>query len=216
MATNILMRDFPSKNYTQVGATGQKFYTLENARPLPHGAVVLNGFMQSFRYSNSGFPLLNIDLGFSAFLMSGPCLEVISNILDTNRGPQRGPAQPPMVPHSLDQQQVRLIKRKLRGARFTVTHRPSTRLHTVIAITSNAAQEIKFNLEGKDGQPGRQLNVAQYYHEYYGARLRYPGLPCIQVSVPIRTVLTLVRQARVRAAGVCQHRGLQLAPAVQP
>jgi hypothetical protein len=36
------------------------------------------------------------------------------------------------------------------------------------------------------------------------------------VSVPIRTVLTLVRQARVRAAGVCQHRGLQLAPAVQP
>lgn len=46
MATNVLLRDVPSKTYTQVGATGNKFYTLENARPLPHGAVVLNGFMQ--------------------------------------------------------------------------------------------------------------------------------------------------------------------------
>ncbi|BEI91628.1 uncharacterized protein CcaverHIS019_0404480 [Cutaneotrichosporon cavernicola] len=194
MATNILLRDVPSKTYTQVGATGQKFYTLEGARPLPHGTVVLNGFMQSFRYSNSGFPLLNIDLGFSAFLMSGPCLDVVAKILGPGparlRGGPRGHPQQTPVFHSLDQMQIAILKRKLRGARFTVTHRPSPRLHTVITVTSLPAQEIKFTVEGKDGQPERKLNVAQYYHEYYASRLQFPGLPCIQVILLSSNVLT--------------------------
>lgn len=46
MATNVLLRDFPSKTYTQVGATGNKFYTLEGSRPLPQGAMVCKGFLQ--------------------------------------------------------------------------------------------------------------------------------------------------------------------------
>lgn len=45
-ATNILLRDIPSKTYAQVGATGNKFYTIEGARPIPQGAVVCRGFLQ--------------------------------------------------------------------------------------------------------------------------------------------------------------------------
>lgn len=46
MATNVLLRDFPSKTYTQVGATGNKFYTMDGSRPLPQGAMVCKGFLQ--------------------------------------------------------------------------------------------------------------------------------------------------------------------------
>jgi eukaryotic translation initiation factor 2C len=46
MATNVLLRDVPSKKYAQVGATGNKFYTIEGAQPLPQGAVVCKGFLQ--------------------------------------------------------------------------------------------------------------------------------------------------------------------------
>lgn len=46
MATNVLLRDVPSKRYTQVGATGNKFYTMMGSAPLPNGAMVCKGFMQ--------------------------------------------------------------------------------------------------------------------------------------------------------------------------
>jgi eukaryotic translation initiation factor 2C len=46
MATNVLMRDLPSKKYAQVGATGNRFFTLTGAVPIPQGAVVCKGFMQ--------------------------------------------------------------------------------------------------------------------------------------------------------------------------
>lgn len=46
MATNVLMRDVPSKKYSQVGATGNRFFTLDGAKPIAHGALVCRGFMQ--------------------------------------------------------------------------------------------------------------------------------------------------------------------------
>jgi len=46
MCTNVLLRDFPSKRYAQVGATGNKFFTIDGARPIPNGAVVCRGFLQ--------------------------------------------------------------------------------------------------------------------------------------------------------------------------
>lgn len=126
--------------------------------------------------------------------MSGPALDVISKILgpgsDGNRGgprggPRLGPRPGPQqtaVPTELSEIQVSILKRKLRGARFTVTHRQSTRLHTVITVTSRSAQEIRFQVEGKNGEPERTISVAQYYQEYYACHVRYPRLPCIQVS----------------------------------
>lgn len=46
MAANVLMRDLPSKKYTQVGALGNKWFSTEGAVPIAHGAVVCKGFMQ--------------------------------------------------------------------------------------------------------------------------------------------------------------------------
>lgn len=46
MATNVLMRDVPNKRYAQVGATGNRFFSLEGASPIPQGGIVCRGFMQ--------------------------------------------------------------------------------------------------------------------------------------------------------------------------
>lgn len=129
--------------------------------------------------------------------MSGPALDVISKILgpgsDGNRGgPRGGPRggfgggpQQTEVLSELTEMQVGILKRKLRGARFTVTHRQSSRLHTVITVTSRSSQEIMFQVEGKNGEPERTISVAQYYQEYYACQVRFPRLPCIQVSTLI-------------------------------
>lgn len=102
MTTNVLLRDVPSKTYAQVGATGNRFFTLDRAVPLPQGGICCRGFTQSvsspmrptrtadnrsFRHSSSGLPLLNIDLAFSAFLAPGPALEVLAKMLAHGRGP---------------------------------------------------------------------------------------------------------------------------------
>jgi len=89
MATKVLFRDIPSNRYTQVGATGNRSFSMKGAYRISQGGIVCRGFMQyvhlfpayrrltfdrSFRYSNSGFPILNLDIGFSAFLESGPAI----------------------------------------------------------------------------------------------------------------------------------------------
>lgn len=92
---------------------------------------------RSFRHSSSGLPLLNIDVAFSAFLGTGPALEVIAKILDRGgsggrgrghgsqfnqgRGGYQGGLQnyrqdgPPIV--ELTEREITIIKHKLRGAK---------------------------------------------------------------------------------------------------
>lgn len=158
MATNVLMRDVPSKRYAQVGATGNRFFTLEGAVSILQGAIVCRGFMQwvlaqltvrvtvrsnacrglarisadrprSFRCSNSGLPLLNLDIGFSAFLASGPALEVVAKILGRDRGGGAGPRSGPWGRYTggpnrqdiseLSPGEIGIIKNKLRGAKVS-------------------------------------------------------------------------------------------------
>lgn len=65
---------------------------------------------------------------------------------------------------------------------FTVTHRPSSRLHTVMSVTLQPASDITFMIEGKDGKEDTRISVPQYFQDMYGATVKYPRLPCVQVS----------------------------------
>ncbi|RSH92939.1 hypothetical protein EHS25_008385 [Saitozyma podzolica] len=187
MATNVLMRDVPSKRYAQVGATGNRFFTLEGAVSIPQGAIVCRGFMQSFRCSNSGFPLLNLDIGFSAFLASGPALEVIAKILGRDRG--GGDI------NELSPTEIGIIKNKLRGAKFTVTHRPSTRLHTIMSITVQPAENIVFTMDGKNGEGEQKISIPEYYRQFYSATVTKPRLPCVQYGKKAFIPIEFVRLA---------------------
>ncbi|ORY32296.1 Piwi domain-domain-containing protein [Naematelia encephala] len=189
MATNVLLRDVPSKRYAQVGAAGNRFFTLEGAIPIAQGGIVCRGFMQSFRHSNSGRPLLNLDIGFSAFLATGPLVDVVTKILVRPGGLGQGvhggylggiPGREPTL-SELDTREIGIIKNKLRGAKFTVTHRPSNRLHTIMSITTQAAQDITFYIQSKGGDlPERRISVTDYWKEYYGTAVTKPRLPCVQ------------------------------------
>lgn len=84
---------------------------------------------RSFRYSSSGLPLLNIDIGFSAFLATGPAIEVITKILGRGGPPRRGgfrggpppPVAAPAIIHALEPREISIIKNKLRGAKVSYT-----------------------------------------------------------------------------------------------
>lgn len=76
---------------------------------------------RSFRYSNSSMPLINIDLGFSAFLQPGPAVEVINKILSFGPVGARGGGPQARDLDQLDQRQIAILKKKLRGAKVSIT-----------------------------------------------------------------------------------------------
>ncbi|WVQ85375.1 hypothetical protein IAT38_007540 [Cryptococcus sp. DSM 104549] len=190
MATNVLLRDVPSKTYAQVGATGNKFFSMKDAVAIPQGAVVCKGFMQSFCYSNSGLPMLNLDIAFSAFLSAGPALEVLAKVLNRGGGGGRGRGGPPMRGGGPGQGEremtefsdweTHIVKNVLRGAKFTVTHRNSPRLHTVLSVTLQPAEAITFMIQGKDGKPDEKISIPDYYKQFHGSTVTKPRLPCVQ------------------------------------
>ncbi|WVR05874.1 hypothetical protein IAU60_002900 [Kwoniella sp. DSM 27419] len=108
--------------------TGNRFFSMEGAHAISAGAVVCNGFMQSFRYSNSGLPLLNVDIGLSAFLADGPALEVIGKIIQRGRtsgtggragrgGFARALHTPGSEISELTPFEIHLVKKMLRGVK---------------------------------------------------------------------------------------------------
>ncbi|EIW72602.1 hypothetical protein TREMEDRAFT_12051, partial [Tremella mesenterica DSM 1558] len=191
MAVNVLMRDHPSRTYAQCGASGNRFFTIEQAVAISHGAIVARGFMQSFCYSSSGRPLLNLDIGFSAFLDSGPLLQLLPKLIGRGMGGERGRNPPPggyyggvqSTPEitELNEMEIKRLKDTLRGAKFRVTHRHSSRLHTVMSVTLQSAERITFSMQSKDGRGQDQvLSLPQYFRDYYQATITRPRLPCIQ------------------------------------
>ncbi len=78
---------------------------------------------------------------------------------------------------SVDRATPAAEQRDLDGAsrlirQFTVTHRPSTRLHTVMSMTPEGPQTVTFSMTGKDGRPDRTVNICDFYHEFYGCALQ--------------------------------------------
>jgi hypothetical protein len=89
---------------------------------------------RSFRYSCSGLPLLNLDLGFSAFLQSGPLLDVIAKMLrgaSNARGPL-GPANGSGL-SQLSPENIHTIKKVLRGAKVSI-HEPQAENSSMLPI----------------------------------------------------------------------------------
>lgn len=65
-------------------------------------------------------PLINIDLGFSAFLQPGAAVDVINKILSFGPVGARGGGPQSRELDQLDQRQIAILKKKLRGAKVSV------------------------------------------------------------------------------------------------
>ncbi|KIR56890.1 argonaute [Cryptococcus gattii Ru294] len=199
MAMNVLFRQDPAQRFTMSGAAGRKFFTDEDGTPLSNGAILYKGFQQSFRWTSAGFPAVQIDTAYSAFVEPGMLVDVAPKVLGLvpsggfggrggARGGRGGPrggfmggAPGPARPiQELNPAQTKRLNDILRGAKFTVTHRKTERVFSIIKLTSQPADNIKFTLNGKDGQPDRTVSVAQYFQEQYNVRVTRPRLPCVQ------------------------------------
>jgi len=78
---------------------------------------------RSFRYSSCGLPVLNLDVGYSAFLASGPAVDVIAKIIGMpavrGRGGYMGGIQPKRELTEMSERDIARAKSKLRGAKVS-------------------------------------------------------------------------------------------------
>ncbi|KAL7411338.1 Piwi domain-containing protein [Mrakia frigida] len=209
MAVNVLLRDDPSERFTPVGGGGNRFFGLSDRVALPQGATVGKGFFQSFRPTNLGYPAINLDTAYTAFVQEGPLINVAKRILGLDGGAGggfrggRGGGAPrgrggfqggggggggaPLT--QLSPPQINNLKRILKGARFTVSHRNPNQVYSLLSISLDPANRIKF----RDANQ-REMTVVQYFKEQYNITLNFPGLPCVQYKknmVPFELVAIL-------------------------
>ncbi|ODN82180.1 hypothetical protein L202_02471 [Cryptococcus amylolentus CBS 6039] len=196
-AVNVLFKQDLAQKYHMAGAAGRKFFSEHNSSLLPSGGVLYQGFQQSYRYTSSGTGALQLDTAYSAFFQPGLLVEVAPRILGLDgapgggrggaRGGRGGPrggfggAPGPARPlQELTPINVHRLNDLLRGAKFTVTHRKTERIFSVIKLTTQPAENLKFTLNGKDGKPDRTVSVPQYFSEQYNVKVTRPRLPCVQ------------------------------------
>ncbi|KAI9636400.1 eukaryotic translation initiation factor 2C 2 [Dioszegia hungarica] len=196
-AMNVLFRQRANDQFKAVGAQGRRYFGTANSVPLPNGGVVYSGFMQSFRWTESGYPAMQLDTAYSAFLRPGRLDEVIMDVLGMGgggggrgrggfdrggpRGGRGGPGGPPGggAPQSLDPRSIKRLNDVLRMAKFTVTHRKTSRVFTMRGLTVQAAADLKFLLTGRDGAQDRMVSIVDYYKEMYNVQVTKPRLPCV-------------------------------------
>jgi len=91
--------------------------------PSPISELRTSTDARSFRYSSCGLPVLNLDVGYSAFLASGPAVDVIAKIIGMpaprggGRGGYTGGIQPRRELTEMNERDIARAKSKLRGAK---------------------------------------------------------------------------------------------------
>ncbi|GFZ47745.1 hypothetical protein JCM24511_05492 [Saitozyma sp. JCM 24511] len=197
-ALNVLSAQDCIDKYIPGGAQGRRFFDDRRKDDIGGGANVVHGFYQSMRPTRSGFPAMQIDVAFSPYIKSGPLLAVAAELLGGSRGGGggrgrgggfdrggRGRGGGPMHqsggPNALDNLDqngfVKLSKIFLKS-KVKVTHRSTDKIYTVVGFTKKPAFDIRFELEGRNGQPNRMVTLPEYFKIQYNLDLRKPRLPC--------------------------------------
>ncbi|KAL1411709.1 Protein argonaute [Vanrija albida] len=197
-AISVMLRQEPSQRYTALGARN-RYYSLNNATELPNGALVLSGFHQAFRATSNKLPAIQIDTAYTAVWKSGLLSNNVGQYLGVGggggggrggrggfrggRGGGRGGA-PQASGHgvqldNLQPNQIRVLKKLLYGAKFTLPYKKNDRVYTLKNISNLPASDIRFVVQGQDGAPDKQVGLVQYYKQNHGINLTKPRLPCV-------------------------------------
>ena len=211
MSVNVLLRSNLHEKYTSSGAAERRFFTMDDHVPISDGAVVAQGFAQSFRPS-IGHPAIQLDTAFSAFVAPGPLINVAKGLLGRNNGGFRGGrgggrggdrgrggagrggyGGPPAASgdlQSLSQFDIQKLRKTLFGAKFKVIHRTPNKIMSFGGLTLKSAEELTFT---KDD--GTKQSVADYIKATYNKPLQYPRLPCVvtgkKTYIPMELVVIL-------------------------
>ena len=170
-ALDVALRHLPSMLYTPVG---RSFFSppTNYYHPLGGGREVWFGFHQSVRPSHWKMTL-NIDVSATAFYKAQPVIDFAAELLDLRH---------------LDGDRVQLndtqrsrLAKEMKGLKIEITHARIARKYRVCNLTRRPAQMQCFPLQLDNGQTV-ECTVAKFFLDKYGIKLRYPGLPCLQVG----------------------------------
>jgi hypothetical protein len=113
-----------------------------------------------------------------------------------------------VMPQDLRPYDISKLRKVFSMVKFKLTHRPCSKIFTIMSITAKPASEITFTLAGRDGAPDTKTNIAAYFKTAYNINLRYPNLVSIRrhlhrIHTNPYLALYLVRSEELRPHGVC-------------
>jgi eukaryotic translation initiation factor 2C len=125
--------------------------------------------------------MLNIDVSATAFYKSQAAIDFMCEVLDIRDiNDQRKPLT--------DSMRVKFTK-EIKGLKIEITHCGNMkRKYRVCNVTRRPAQMQSFPLQLENGQTV-ECTVAKYFLDKYKMKLRFPHLPCLQVSPAINLVV---------------------------
>lgn len=173
LITNQFLFYLYAKDRTEFIHFGRHFFRPkfdQNQRPheLAMGRVIYEGFFKSLRIvmgppssRDSFFLTMNIDTKKAPFFKSQPLIDTVMQTLNL-RGEPRFP---------LNNDQIRTLNRHLQDLRVSTVYNRKTTF-VLCSFTSTPSDQQMFNCNG------RQKSVADYHADKYGAKIRFPMLPC--------------------------------------
>lgn len=176
------------------------------------GVEAWRSFYQALKPIEAGLAL-NFDVSFSPFYKQQNMIDFACDILhlDASKDPFANN-------QGLDLPQISMIERELRGLKIVQVHLPaSARVEKPVkAVTRRAANDMKFFFQ-KEGQQGREVSIAEYFETEHGAKLKYPHLPCIDITTskkgkPINVPMEFCEMApgQRRTKGLLDHMKLKM------
>jgi len=170
-AVDVVLRHLPSMLYTPVG---RSFFSppTNYYHPLGGGREVWFGFHQSVRPSHWKMSL-NIDVSATAFYKAQPVIDFMAELLDIRNLDGDG--------LQLNDTQRSRLSKELKGLKIEITHAQIARKYRVCNLTRRSAQMQCFPLQLENGQTV-ECTVAKFFLDKYRMRLKFPGLPCLQVG----------------------------------
>jgi len=191
-AIDVVLRHLPSMLYTPVGRSF--FSPPENYyHPLGGGREVWFGNHQSVRPSHWKMTL-NIDTSATAFYKAQPVIDFMVELLDIRN-----------LDHDnvmLNDTQRSRLSKELKGLKIEITHSQIARKYRVCNLTRRSAQMQCFPLQLENGQTV-ECTVAKFFQDKYRMRLKYPGLPCLQVGQEHKHTYLPMEVCRIVAGQRC-------------
>lgn len=110
--------------------------------------------------------MLNVETTCTSFVRKQPVMELFQQVIGRRITEN----------FILEQWMFSKMRSSISSLMVSPTHRRSTRKHRCIGLTSQSAADTVFELAN-----GESVSVAEYWEQHYGP-LRFPHLPCLNVS----------------------------------
>ncbi|KAI4518819.1 Piwi-domain-containing protein [Schizophyllum commune Loenen D] len=169
-ALNVALRMEPMQN---LPFNTRSFFTPDGKKTLTGGLELWRGYFQSVRPVIDKL-VANVDISTAIMYQEGTLINLCLKHLNL-------PLDNPSALANLDTRRSYSLKRFLSGLKVTTGGQTAQRPpRAITGLRREGASKTMFNLR-RDGEPDTTISVAEYFKKL-SRPLRYPGLPCVEVS----------------------------------